>query len=144
MISVHAYLNSPMYGCRAVRMAFWDYTKGAALTGPCDEDVDSICVQTKRTKGVFSIGYVGRCLSKQLASRQHLAGACRKLVTVAAPKDVREYLQVRAALLPCSSPDQCFMWNRGYLDLGVSGYACIARRCIEFIDLLMCAGSAQP
>lgn len=78
-------------------MAFWDYTKGAALTGPCDEDVESICVQTNRTKGVFSIGYVGRCLSKQLASRKPLNGQCRKLVTVAAPKDVRAYLQVRSA-----------------------------------------------
>lgn len=78
-------------------MAFWDYKSGAALTGPCDEDVESICVQTKRTKGVFSIGYVGRCLSKQLASRQPLSRGCRKLVTVAAPKDVRAYLQVRQA-----------------------------------------------
>ena len=84
--------------CRAVRMAFWDYNAGAALTEPCDEDVDSICVQTKRTKGVFSIGSVGRCLSKQLASRGPLSGDCRKLVTVAAPKDVRVYLQVRRTL----------------------------------------------
>jgi hypothetical protein len=99
-----------MHGCRAVRMAFWDYTRGAALTAPCDEDVETICTQSKRTKGVYGIGYVGRCLSKQLASRQPLNARCRKLVTAAAPKDVRTYLQVCQSvplrLLQCPS-DSC-------------------------------------
>ena len=93
-------------------MAFWDYNEGAALTAPCDADVASVCVQTKRTKGVFSIGYVGRCLSKQLASRGSLSGDCRKLVMVAAPKDVRAYLQVRnrkPQLLPITTNPLIFL-----------------------------------
>lgn len=28
---------------RAVRLALWDYTPGAALTMTCDDDVDAIC-----------------------------------------------------------------------------------------------------
>eukprot|EP00892_Ulva_mutabilis_P008395 jgi/Ulvmu1/5928/UM026_0050.1 len=78
---------------RAVRMAFWDYTDGTYLTLPCDADVKNYCPTPTRKQGAFSIGLVARCLSKQLASSLPLSAGCRQLVFIAAPKDVRMYLQ---------------------------------------------------
>jgi Golgi apparatus protein 1 len=42
---------------------------------------------------MFTIGAIGRCLSKALVTGQALAPPCRTLVLVAAPKDSRLYLQ---------------------------------------------------
>ncbi|KAK9816541.1 hypothetical protein WJX72_001742 [[Myrmecia] bisecta] len=75
---------------RAVRMALWEYKKGGALTGMCDADVGSICGKATRNPknhGIWSIGAVGRCLSKQLAEDKPLEPACRALVAVAAPEE---------------------------------------------------------
>ncbi|KAK9820440.1 hypothetical protein WJX72_010380 [[Myrmecia] bisecta] len=75
---------------RAVRMALWEYKKGGALTGMCDADVGSICgkaTKNPKNRGIWSIGAVGRCLSRQLAEDKPLEPACRTLVAVAAPKD---------------------------------------------------------
>lgn len=79
-------------------MAFWDYTEGTMLTIPCDADVKEHCPNPMRRQGAFSIGVVARCLSKQLASSLPLNPGCRQLVFIAAPKDVRLYLQVWLAL----------------------------------------------
>ena len=87
--------------CRAVRMAFWDYDAGAALTEACDADVATICKGDASRRSVYTIGVVGRCLSKQLAQGKAMSAECRKLVTVAAPKDIRIFLQVR----PRAPPD---------------------------------------
>ena len=84
---------------RAVRMAFWDYKEGTHLTLPCDDDVGNLCPNPTRKQGAFSIGIVARCLSKQLASSLPLKDGCRKLVSVAAPKDIRLYLQVSLNVL---------------------------------------------
>lgn len=57
--------------------------------GWCDEDVNSICAHagnTPRNRGVWSIGAVGRCLSRQLAESKPLSTDCRRLVLAAAPK----------------------------------------------------------
>lgn len=92
-VDVSAACQSEM--SRAVRMAFWDFKLGAALTTACDEDVGAVCPAQSRAKnrGVYTIGVIGRCLTKQLAESKPLAPACRKLVTVAAPKDIRVDLQ---------------------------------------------------
>lgn len=42
---------------------------------------------------MFTIGAVGRCLSKALVQAKSLTPKCRELVLVAAPKDSRVYLQ---------------------------------------------------
>ncbi|GFH06252.1 uncharacterized protein HaLaN_00852 [Haematococcus lacustris] len=115
---------------RAVRLALWDYTPGAALTAACDNDVATQCprvrlhgpqvpgcnvaailqslymvsahpgcrvapwvVQGARSKAgaVFTIGVVGRCLSKTLVEGKPLEPKCRDMVLVAAPKDARAY-----------------------------------------------------
>jgi golgi apparatus protein 1 len=81
-------------------MAFWDYKKSSALTIVCDDDVDLICPANTQKRNVYTIGAVGRCLSKQLASGRPLSAPCRKLVSVAAPKDIRSYLQVCTRRLP--------------------------------------------
>jgi Golgi apparatus protein 1 len=47
----------------------------------------------KRRSGVFTIGVVGRCLSKALVQGEILDPKCKQLVLVAAPKDSRLYLQ---------------------------------------------------
>lgn len=47
----------------------------------------------KRAQSMFTIGVVGRCLSKALVQGQSLTPKCRELVLVAAPKDSRVYLQ---------------------------------------------------
>jgi len=80
---------------RAVRFALWDYSEEAPLTAVCDADVKSICPKNagKRRSGVFTIGVVGRCLSKALVQGQNLDPKCKQLVLVAAPKDSRVYLQ---------------------------------------------------
>lgn len=75
---------------RAVRLALWDYSKGGALTGACDADVEAACELEGGggavKKGVYSIGAVGRCLAKRAAEEAPLAEACRELVAAAAPK----------------------------------------------------------
>lgn len=76
-------------------MAFWDYEAGTALTAACDKDVTDICKGDTSRRSVYTIGVVGRCLSKQLAQGKPMSAECRKLVTVAAPKDIRMFLQVR-------------------------------------------------
>lgn len=80
-------------------MAFWDYNSGTHLTKDCDDDIERLCPDANRKQGVFSIGVVARCLSKQLASSLPLRDACRRLVSVAAPRDVRLYLKVRENIL---------------------------------------------
>lgn len=47
----------------------------------------------KRAGAMFTIGVVGRCLSKALVQSQGLTPQCRQLVLIAAPKDSRVYLQ---------------------------------------------------
>uniref|UniRef100_A0A061SDF6 Golgi apparatus protein 1 n=1 Tax=Tetraselmis sp. GSL018 TaxID=582737 RepID=A0A061SDF6_9CHLO len=72
---------------RAVRMALWAYSNGAHLTQACDEDVKKYCPTKGNTRGIFSIGAVGRCLSRRVAEEKPLTAECRRLVSVAAPKD---------------------------------------------------------
>lgn len=78
---------------RAVRIALWDYKPGAGLTMACDADVSTQCPRGSRSKSgaVFTIGVVGRCLSKSLVEGKQLEPKCRELVLVAAPKDARAY-----------------------------------------------------
>ena len=71
---------------RAVRMSLWAYAAGAHLTASCDEDVKMYC-KSNKSRGIFSIGAVGRCLSRRLAEEKPLSTQCRSLVAVAAPKD---------------------------------------------------------
>lgn len=80
---------------RAVRLALWDYKAGAALTAACDNDVGKLCPKGSRSKtgAVFTIGVVGRCLSKTLVEGKSLQSKCRDLVLVAAPKDARAYFE---------------------------------------------------
>ena len=80
---------------RAVRFALWDYKPSSGLTAVCDADVVAKCPKSagKRANGVFTIGIVGRCLSKALVQGTSLSSKCRSLVLVAAPKDARVYLQ---------------------------------------------------
>ncbi|KAK9838535.1 hypothetical protein WJX81_005974 [Elliptochloris bilobata] len=77
---------------RAVRLALWDFQKGAALTGVCDADVGNVCQaaqESPRARAAWSIGAVGRCLSRNLAENQPLDSECRALVIAAAPKDAQ-------------------------------------------------------
>lgn len=78
---------------RAVRLALWDYKPGMAFTQACDVDVETQCPRGARSKSgtVFTIGVVGRCLSKTLVEGKSLAPKCRDLVLAAAPKDARAY-----------------------------------------------------
>lgn len=80
---------------RAVRLALWDFTTGAFLTQVCDNDVDALCPKNSRAKAgaPFTIGVVGRCLSKSLVQGKYLQPKCRELVLVAAPKDARGYFE---------------------------------------------------
>lgn len=61
-------------------------------TGVCDDDVNQICqkasVNPAKNRGIWSIGAVGRCLSRQLAENKKLTPGCQTLVAVAAPKVV--------------------------------------------------------
>lgn len=43
-------------------------------------------VANPKNRGIWSIGAVGRCLSRQLAENKALTLECRSLVIVAAPK----------------------------------------------------------
>ena len=57
--------------------------------GVCDVDVDTVCAKSKdnpKNRGIWSIGAVGRCLSRQLAENKALSPGCHTLVAVAAPK----------------------------------------------------------
>lgn len=61
--------------------------KGVALTADCDADVIRFCsAQRKKSRGVWSIGAVGRCLSHQLALGSRLSDQCQVLVRAAAPQ----------------------------------------------------------
>ena len=68
--------------------------------GMCDADVNAACskINTPRSRGVWSIGAVGRCLSKQLAEGKKLEKPCAKLVQVAAPKDAQARTSLSSAL----------------------------------------------
>ena len=44
-----------------------------------------------KSGAIFTIGVVGRCLSKSLVQGKKLGSKCRELVLVAAPKDARAY-----------------------------------------------------
>jgi len=70
---------------RAVRMALWQYRKGAAMTLACDADA-ATCIG----KGAGSVGIIGRCLSKKLANNEEMTDGCKALVTIAAPKDSKD------------------------------------------------------
>lgn len=58
--------------------------------GVCDDDVTQICqkasINPNKNRGIWSIGAVGRCLSRQLAENKRLTPGCHTLVAVAAPK----------------------------------------------------------
>eukprot|EP00798_Chlamydomonas_sp_ICE-L_P000438 gene438-1836_t len=77
---------------RAVRLALWDFKEGAPLTTMCDADVQAKCPKDKG-KNMFSIGVVGRCLSKALVSGAGMDPKCRSMVLLAAPKDARSYFE---------------------------------------------------
>ncbi|GAB4823102.1 hypothetical protein N2152v2_010148 [Parachlorella kessleri] len=76
---------------RSVRLALWDYSPGAALTEPCDADVQRACPPTQAQRSMFTIGAVGRCLAQQAAAatQPSLQPGCKQLVMVAAPKDAK-------------------------------------------------------
>ena len=60
--------------------------KGNAMTEVCDSDVQRSCAaEQHRSRGVWSIGAVGRCLSKQLALGKRLRDDCAQLIRAAAP-----------------------------------------------------------
>jgi len=73
---------------RAVRMALWQYRKGAAMTAVCDDDAAQCQPQAGKT--LRSVGVVGRCLSKKLADGAALSDGCKSVVNIAAPKDPSE------------------------------------------------------
>lgn len=52
-----------------------------------------VCPQGSRSRSgaVFTIGVVGRCLSKTMIEGKKLEPKCKDLVLVAAPKDARAY-----------------------------------------------------
>lgn len=55
--------------------------------GVCDSDVEKICNRKDATKkAVWNIGFIGRCLSYQLAQNKPMQPMCRSLVIVAAPQ----------------------------------------------------------
>lgn len=68
---------------RAVRMALWQYRKGAAMTLACDEDA-STCPSS------VAVGVIGRCLSKKAANNEVLTDGCKALISVAAPRDSKD------------------------------------------------------
>jgi Golgi apparatus protein 1 len=78
---------------RSVRMSLWAYKEGSHLTAACDQDVKSYCPKGNKTRGIFSIGAVGRCLSRRLAEEKALSADCKRLVSVAAPKDAAALFQ---------------------------------------------------
>lgn len=87
---------------------------GAALTEPCDGDVQLLCEGEagRHRRGVFSIGAVGRCLAQQLGRGSALDGECRELVMAAAPLvcyNTPDIMEQR-----CCSPWFCgsCMWHR--------------------------------
>ncbi len=56
------------------------------MTQDCDEDVGRYCaVEKDRSRGVWSIGAVGRCLANQLALATHLNDECQDMIRAAAP-----------------------------------------------------------
>jgi golgi apparatus protein 1 len=46
-----------------------------------------------RSGQLFTIGVVGRCLSKAMIEGQRLEPSCKQLVLAAAPKDFRHYFE---------------------------------------------------
>jgi len=80
-------LESP--GCakevsRSVRMALWQFRKGAALTNVCDMDVETGCPNSSR-----NVGVVGQCLANLVATHKPVSEACTHIINVAAPADVK-------------------------------------------------------
>ena len=62
--------------------------------GVCDSDVEKICGlggNGTSQRGLWNIGVVGRCLSRQLAEQKPIGEQCRSLVAVAAPQVSRLY-----------------------------------------------------
>ena len=74
---------------------------GAALTEPCDADVQRLCEGEagRHRRGVFSIGAVGRCLAGQLGHGSALDGECRELVMAAAPLVCTNSLALMSAIV---------------------------------------------
>lgn len=59
---------------------------GSALTESCDKDVKLHCNEQRHRLGVYSVGYVGKCLAGHLAAGKSLSSPqCRSLVLAAAP-----------------------------------------------------------
>ena len=56
-------------------------------------------VANPKNRGIWSIGAVGRCLSRQLAENKALTLECRSLIIVAAPK-VRWPWNLMATCMP--------------------------------------------
>jgi len=71
---------------RAVRMALWNYRKGAALTTACDIDVTSSCPDADERE----IGSYGRCLARLVAEDKPMSDSCHMIVNIAAPKDAKQ------------------------------------------------------
>ena len=58
----------------------------SALTQNCDGDVGRYCALEKdRSRGVWSIGAVGRCLARELAIASPLNEDCQDMIRAAAP-----------------------------------------------------------
>ena len=110
-------------------MAFWDFNAGAALTAPCDDDVQQLCGSPQKGKSVYTIGVVGRCLTKQLAGGKPLSPQCRKLVSVAAPKDIRVSIQVRMLAQLCRAPCAVQLCC-ARLRLVTANFVCSAQACM--------------
>lgn len=98
---------------RAVRLALWDYRPGGALTGVCDADVGTMCKAVEKTRGVFGIGAIGKCLSRGLAEQRPLQRECKQLVLVAAPKDVKGLLDSEHSLVALAEKVQALTQAAG-------------------------------
>ncbi len=98
---------------RAVRLSLWDYRAGGALTGVCDADVNSLCSSVEKSRGVFGIGAIGKCLSRNLADQRPLAKECKQLVLVAAPKDVKGLLDSDHSLVALAEKVQALTQAAG-------------------------------
>jgi Golgi apparatus protein 1 len=86
---------------RALRMALWQYRRGAALTEACDADVDALCGgggAGASDDAPGPVGSIGRCLARAAANAtaagapSPLAAACGRLVEFAVPRDPHDLL----------------------------------------------------
>eukprot|EP00958_Prasinococcus_capsulatus_P008020 scaffold751_cov395-Prasinococcus_capsulatus_cf.AAC.27 len=87
--------NTTSDGCqhelsRAVRMAIWQYHRGAPLTTDCDGDVVKYCLTSAQARHpgvrVSSLGQNMRCLSKRYQESKELAPGCKYLVGISTTK----------------------------------------------------------